>query len=307
MKLDSLRPLLPYEPRILENQKITNLSDLFLRPSLKAIESFLLHMRAEIDLELKAIQPQKYGKLYPLGQCLEITQAMEKRFKKMQNMYLKGAPAEGRTALCKFVKNGGGIRQIWGDLRGEYFQNAFLIGDYYVDVSNDTVNPAKPKVEILPFDQAQLSPIRDYHHFARLTQRYWKAQAFANFVLPECSAHSPVILVFDDGRVQFQPTSIYMTALTLRDRFVPSEQFLSDFDLPIGLFNNLHIVLSQAGFAVATDIRAGRAAASSSCEDWKHMLNTRGAQYCGDKLVQSMRTILAANEFLRGLSLQVKA
>lgn len=305
MKSDIEQPLLPYEPRLLDNQKIKKLSALILRPALKSIEIFLLAVRAEIDVELQALRPEKNGKRYPLGQCLEITQAMEKRFMKMQNMYFRGAAADGRAALLKFLRAGGGIRQIWGDLRGEYFQNAFLIGDYYVDVSNDTVNPAKPKVEILPFENSQLSPIQNHHHFARLTQRYWKAHAFPNIILPEYAAHSPVLLVFSDGRVQFQPTSIYMTALTLRDRFTPSENFLADFEMPINLFENLKEILSSAHFQVPIDLSTGKAIARASCQDWRVLLDSKGKEFVGDKLVLSMQSILAANDALKNTRLRL--
>ena len=36
------------------------------------------------------------------------------------------------------------------------------LGTLYVDVTNDTVTPTMPKVEIMPFNQASFIPIRDF-------------------------------------------------------------------------------------------------------------------------------------------------
>ncbi|MEL7969110.1 hypothetical protein AAG587_22330 [Vreelandella neptunia] len=68
--------------------------------------------------------------------------------------------------MTQFFRQGGLVRQVWGDLRGEYFQNALLVGGLYVDVANDIVDPRKPPGEILPFAEARLAPISDFHHFS---------------------------------------------------------------------------------------------------------------------------------------------
>ena len=59
---------------------------------------------------------------------------------------LDGAPASGLIALVAFMSHGGTMRKVWGDLRGEYFQNAFIVGSLYVDVANYTVVPTKPAI-----------------------------------------------------------------------------------------------------------------------------------------------------------------
>jgi len=111
-------------------------------------------VRAQVDHLLRTAAPIKNGKPYPLGQCLEISLAVEQRLKAVDPAALSGPAQVGHQAWSAFLAVGGTMRRIWGDLRGKYFQNAFLLGTLYVDVSNDTVVPTKPKVEILPFHES---------------------------------------------------------------------------------------------------------------------------------------------------------
>ena len=128
----------------------------------------------------------KQGKPYPYGQCLEITQAVQQRLSDATEALFQNSPAiRGYRAYTAFRKAGGIMRQVWGDLRGEFFQNAFQVGTLYVDVANDSVTPTKPKVEILPFAEARLTPIADFRHFSRIATAYWKVQIYPNHVLPE--------------------------------------------------------------------------------------------------------------------------
>jgi hypothetical protein len=92
------------------------------------------------------------------------------------------------------------------------------LGSLYVDVSNDTVTPTKPKVEILPFVDARFVPIRDFPHFIRIAQRYWKMEIFPNFLLPEIAPYCPLIYRRADGALMLGEVSSYMV---LAGRRVP--------------------------------------------------------------------------------------
>jgi hypothetical protein len=39
------------------------------------------------------------------------------------------------------------LKKVFVLLKGRYFQNALQLGNLYVDVANDTVDTAKPKLE----------------------------------------------------------------------------------------------------------------------------------------------------------------
>lgn len=231
--------LLPNEPSLIQSSESKKLSMRYLYPALRQIEVFLLYLRKDVDQQLKTSQPFKSGKPYPLGQCLEISLAMKDRFKTMHLLRLKGDLAVGRGALVDYLRNGGAIRQIWGDLRASYFQNAFQIGSYYVDVSNDTVVATKPKVEILPFDVAGMSPIKDYYHYAEIAKRYWRAKIVPNHVIPELAPFAPLLLVLPGGRLRIKASSNYMLALVLREQFRICEVVIEQEPLDSKLFSAL--------------------------------------------------------------------
>jgi len=139
--------VLPFEPRIVDAARQTALSERYLLPALPELEAFFLAVRAHVDLTLEPVQPVKLGKTYPLGQCLEISLAVMRLLEQadLSTVPLSGAAVAGRAAFTAFRKAGGALRLVWGDLRGEFFQNAFQLGTLYLDVSNDTVTPTKPR------------------------------------------------------------------------------------------------------------------------------------------------------------------
>lgn len=240
------RPLLPQEPRIANAAFEQQLTEQHLLPALPALEAFFLALRLSLDPLLLAANPHKLGKAYPYGQCLEITLAMGRLLKRAATLQLQGSARAGQRAFLAFIRAGGSLRLAWGDLRGEFFQNALLLGTLYVDVSNDTVVLTKPKVEILPFTEANFRPIEDFRHFVRIGERYWHSQFYPNHALPELAPFCPLLRVTADQHIQLCEPSTYMLALTLSRQFRPSEDMLRAPLLPQALFAQLTDLL-QAG------------------------------------------------------------
>lgn len=194
----------------------------FLTPALGAIEDALLKMRAEVDLSLASAGPV-YGKPYPYGFCLEITEAVMVH---IRALLTRPSRSPGERALSAFLKHRGQISIIWGVLRGRYFQNAFRIGGLYVDVSNDTVDVRKPKVEILPLDQSGFETIRDGAHYAEIAARYWGQSCFANTALPSLAPLYPIIAIDQTGQIQLQSDVGYMLRMFRANGFERSEAWL---------------------------------------------------------------------------------
>jgi len=231
-----LAPLLPNEPRIRFPDAQAALTARYLQPVLPELEACLLAVRRQLDPELEHLQPLKLGKPYPLGQCLEIAEAVQKRLRTVVKEKLPPDAAIGLCALRAFRRAGGDFRQVWGDLRGQYFQNAFQVGTLYVDVANDTVTPTKPKVEVLPFHEAQFVPIRDFEHFRQIARRYWGDEVYPNHVLPELAPHCPLIHVSQSGCITLHDATQYMLAMTRTQGFAPSEAVLRESPMPQALF-----------------------------------------------------------------------
>lgn len=195
----------------------------FLLPALPELEALFLAMRAETDRDLAADAFERRGKPYPYGYCLEITQDV---LTKLQARYAR-APSTAGRAMSAFFRHGGVGTMVWGVLRGRYFQNAIQLGSLYVDVANDSVDPLKPKVEIMPMAEAGLVLVRDVAHFAEIAERYWGVRCYANTALPTLAPLFPVIIVDPTQRVLLQSKAGYMTRLLASDAFQRSERWLS--------------------------------------------------------------------------------
>ncbi|HEY5800032.1 MAG TPA: hypothetical protein VIT92_07415 [Burkholderiaceae bacterium] len=261
----TVRQLLPNEPSIPDSEWQHALTARFLIPALSELNAYCWDLRRRIDPVLIAAQPAKFGKAYPLGQCLEISQVAEGLMRQPGEAVTPGPPALGKAALSAFLQHGGALRQVWGDLRGQYFQNAFLLGTLYVDVSNDTVVATKPSVEILPFAQSNLTPVGDFRHFMRIGGSYWRAHFLPNHVLPELAPYFPLIAAIPDGTLRFEPNSHYMVALTAAAGFAPSADVLGDAPLDDALFAMLARRMQAAGLAMPANAEAGRKQALAHC------------------------------------------
>ncbi|EJW12432.1 hypothetical protein A33M_2003 [Rhodovulum sp. PH10] len=234
-------------------------------PALADLEIMLLELRELLDPELRRARPIKLGKPYPIGQCLEIARAARNRLRQMDGSGLTHRAARGFRALRAFQRAGGAFRLVWGDLRGQYFQNAFQLGTLYVDIANDTVVPTKPKIEILPFAAADFSPIADYQHFARIAARYWRHRIFPNHVLPEIAPFCPLIHVWPSGRIALHEISGYMLAMTQAGGFAPSEGVLQLPPIPDDVFGRVVDGLTGGPHELARSPQLGRALALSHC------------------------------------------
>lgn len=261
--------LLPNEPRILGLNEQRLLTETYLLPVLDELEACFLAVRHQVDPELQSAQPIKLGKPYPLGQCLEISTAVFKRVRSVEPADMSVRAAVGLASLREFLRAGGQFRLVWGDLRGQYFQNAFQLGTLYVDVSNDTVVPTKPKVEILPFEEAQLVPIRDFMHFRHIASSYWQDAIFPNHVVPEIAPYCPLIHVTKRGAIRLHDATLYMASLAARQSFVSSETVLREDPMPDALFECVRAALSRGPHKLASDVKQGRQLALQKCLQYR--------------------------------------
>ncbi|MFY8209193.1 MAG: hypothetical protein ACOVOE_07665 [Caulobacter sp.] len=197
----------------------------FLTPALDRLHGLLLRLRQDVDARLTAELAGRYTQPYPYGCCLEITNAMAEQLQALAAR--RDGPAEER-ALRAFFRHGGEVRILWGVLREQFFQNALQIGGLYVDVSNDTVDIRKPKIQILPLEESGFALVRDAFDFATIAERYWQARVYANSVLPELAPLYPMIAVDRHGVVQIQSNAAYMLRLLGGEGFRLAEAWLAE-------------------------------------------------------------------------------
>lgn len=203
------------------NFKQVKLTKKFLMPKVKELEADMLALRAAFDQSFD-ISTNKYGKTYPEGFCQEITLGVKEILEKQ----LPHAKTPGLMALRDFIAQGGLAKRIWGNLRHQYFQNAFQFGSLYVDVANDTVTITKPKVEILPLAKARMFPINEYDGYADVAEKYWKGQVYPNRILPDLAVMFPLFLITPNGKVALHAN--YQTILyrNMQFDFALAEKFL---------------------------------------------------------------------------------
>ena len=261
-----MSPCLPNEPRIVDPEMQRQLTRKYLSEYLPQIERLFTELRRQLNVHLRNAKPIKLGKAYPLGQCLEISQAFEVAFAQLEPSKLS-TPEHviAFQAIKAFIAAGGKFRQVWGDLRGEYFQNAFILGGWYVDVANDTVNANKPSIEILPFEQSGLRPIQNFAHFAVIAKRYWQAVCLPNIVVPELAHHFPVIVLQPNAGPQLQGLFDYMIALTRRSAFHLSEEAVLGLAFPEPLFQTFRLQGWTSAQASNT-VSDGKQLAIKSCQ-----------------------------------------
>ncbi|WP_192499155.1 hypothetical protein [Skermanella pratensis] len=219
--------LLPQQPAPVTRRDAA-LTARFLLPASEALEELFLDLRAETDRLLGPAMGARYGKPYPLGCCREITQDVLGRL----GGVLAKPDHRGARALSAFLAAGGAGRCVWGALRGRYFQTALQFGGLYVDVANDTVTVTKPKVEILPLEEAGLEAVRGAEHFAEIADAYWGMRIVANHALPSLAPLLPMIGVIPGRAPVLHSATRYMTELFRQDGFARSEAWLTNGPVP---------------------------------------------------------------------------
>lgn len=222
-----MMPLLPQEIAPVTPDMMA-LTERFLLPKLRDLQVSLQILRRRLDSRLKPAMPFLYGKPYPLGRCETISREAIEALPGL--LRLRADP--GMAALHDFVQAGGQLRSIWGVLRGRYFQNAIQAGALYIDVANDTVDPNKPQIEILPLAESGMESVRDIAHFASIARSYWQAEIYANHVLPSLAPLLPMWSLAPEQPPLLQSACDYMIALMMRDGFRDAEHWLATQPAP---------------------------------------------------------------------------
>ncbi len=180
------------------------LSQKWIFPNIKDLSKYLYKIREDFDLSvslyLKSDRKNDlifsgielkntfkcYIKKYPLGCCYHINDLVFKFIKQDK---------ERPQYLTNFIKEGGIVKKIWGQIKNIYFQSAMQFGAYYVDVSNDTVDITKHKIEILLFSESQFKNIDSLLQYSKIKESYHNVKVYPNIYYPEISYAIPLFYV----------------------------------------------------------------------------------------------------------------
>jgi hypothetical protein len=204
----------------------------------------LVLLRLIADLKLAPTIPYFAEKPYPIGRCREIRDEV---FTLLQTQ-IPTTNKPGLSLLKELIAQGSPLQKAWGSLRDEYFQNAFILGPWYIDVANDTVNANKPRVEILPLATSNFTPIKDFTQFIKIARPYWKVDIYRNDVCPALAPYMPLLCVGTNGASWLGAANDDMLNIAINSNFEESRLILNSLPrAPVHIIQRWQKVL--AGFS----------------------------------------------------------
>jgi hypothetical protein len=97
------------------------------------------------------------------------------------------------------VRRGVVVRDVFVILKGSYFQNAMQLGNLYVDVANDTVDPSKPWLDWAPVREVQFENVSDLARIAEVAASYHGCSVHPNTLFPALAPVVPLLSIRSNG------------------------------------------------------------------------------------------------------------
>ena len=245
----------------------------------------LANIRLQADLKLAVKIPSFAGKPYPLGRCLEVRDEMFKRIVAV----LKQNNAQLAPLREYMQQENAELKKVWGSLRDEYFQNALIVGDWYIDTANDTVNANKPRVEIKPLAASGFAAITSFEQFIQIAKPYWQVTVYKNTAFPALAPYLPLICVSQSGASWLAAANDDMIKLACDSDFNLSEQILAKLPEPDGnLVQRWHAALTKLQFPDELLLQQGQT--QSFCQLYRAS-NKANDQAFRDRVVRAFMSL----------------
>ncbi|MBQ4861139.1 hypothetical protein J8L98_05480 [Pseudoalteromonas sp. MMG013] len=223
----------------------------------------LAQLRLQADLILAPKYPTFAGKPYPLGRCKEIRDEVY--------LLLKDQSSYNNHPVLNLLKTQEqaypNIKKVWGSLRDEYFQNAMIIEQWYIDVANDTVDANKPRVEMVLSSHAGFGPITSFTQFANIARPYWQVDLYRNDVCPALAPFLPIVCVGKNNVSWLAAANDDMLNLAMQSEFKASEDILNNLpQLPMNIRNKWQALLTKHA---ATQLLTSEGQAVTFCQKYR--------------------------------------
>ena len=162
-----------------------SLTTSLLRPILPEIVDTLgrLRLRTDAWIAQSAAPPS-----YPIGFCAVI-----------RDRVFDGLLGDPRVQ--SLIAAGLVLKKVFVILKDRYFQNAMQFGNLYIDVANDTVDPAKPWLEWMDVREVPYENVGELPTLIRVAESYHRCHAFPNVFFPLLAPVVPLLLIAEDGRL----------------------------------------------------------------------------------------------------------
>jgi len=156
-------------------------------PAMSEITAVLARLRRQVDEDV-AREPWAGGSAYPVGYCAVI------RDRVLARLVDEPVVRQVRSA-------GAAIGPIFVILKERYFQNAIQIGNLYIDVANDSVDPAKPWLEWMDVRDVPFENLGDLATIVRVAEDYHGCRIHPNVHFPVLAPVVP-LLAIRAGRIE---------------------------------------------------------------------------------------------------------
>ena len=168
-------------------QSITKLMDLATRARDEFDTEFLKDSAKDKKASTTSIYGEIDAKNYPTGYCREISDAV---YEKLCSTEL----------VANLIKNGVIFKRVYVILKNKYFQNAIQCGDYFVDISNDTIDPSKDRIYYSNIEDLSYSNFDNYEHYCEIAETYLNIRFYPNTSMPSIYNYYPVVALDANGR-----------------------------------------------------------------------------------------------------------
>ena len=174
------------------------LTQKYILPIIDELMDLIILSRKEFDREYLALNSSDsglgsamYGEIdinhYPIGHCSIIRDGV---FEKIS----KSAMVED------LLEKGVLFKHLFVILDANYTQNAIQLGNLFIDVANDTVNPKKEAVYCEAIEDIDFENLDDYQSYYEMVESYLNIKLYPNRYIPQIADIFPMIALDCEGQ-----------------------------------------------------------------------------------------------------------
>jgi len=169
--------LVPSMPRLVESIEVLRKEcDSWIRTESKSTHSASAHESSRLSE-------------YPIGFCSVIRDRVHEGMLRLPEVQ-------------RLLRSGVVLKKVFVILKGLYFQNAIQMGNLYIDVANDTVDPSKPWLEWMHVREVPYTNIGDFPKLISVAERYHQCRAYPNLFFPLLAPVVPLLAIRANGRLE---------------------------------------------------------------------------------------------------------
>lgn len=151
---------------------------------------------------------------YPLGYCEDIRNGLFS--------FLEQHPF-----IINVRKQGVKFKKVYAVLNNSYFQNGMQLGDLWIDVANDTVNPEEERIYFKPVDVLKYQNLSDYDSYCTVIEKYLNIRVFPNVLFPNIAPRFPIFAIDTEGVCNLLNHQEIILYKDITQQFTLSDQFFS--------------------------------------------------------------------------------